>query len=86
MSQVYRVFIRHENESQPTWFKMRSDKTRSELTEELLYAMNQPSPSLWRCTDLEQRSWIFRADKIYSVCVYPAEAEGSESSEHIKIS
>lgn len=87
MSQIYRVFIRHENEAQPTWFKIRSDKTHSEISEEIMEAMNQPGPSLWQCIDLSQNSWIFRADKIYSACVRPAEAEGSDdSSEHIQIS
>lgn len=86
MSQVYRIFIRHESESQPTWFKVRSEKSRDELTQELHQAMNQPAPSLWQCEDLEQRSWVFRADKIYTVCVYPAEAEDNSGAEHIKIS
>lgn len=84
MSQIYRVFIRHESEAQPTWFKLPSVKTREELLAELHTAMAQPAPSLWECVDLDHRSWIFRADKIYTVCVNQAEPEGS--AEHIQIS
>lgn len=87
MSHIYRVFIRHEMETQPTWFKLRSNQSQAELAEEIHSAMRQPLPSLWQCVDIEHRSWIFRADKIYTVCVYPGEEEGTPvSSEHIHIS
>jgi hypothetical protein len=84
MSQIYRFFIRHENDAQPTWFKVRSEKSQGELIQDLQNAMNSPAPSLWQCVDLEQRRWIFRADKIYTACVYAAEEEGAKS-EHLQI-
>ncbi len=87
MSQIYRIFIRHETEAQPTWFKTRSEKSQDELTNELYSAMQQPAPSLWSCADLGGNIWIFRADKIYTVCVYPAETgESAEEGPHIHIS
>lgn len=81
MSSIYRIFIRHEMETQPTWFKLRSDLAHDDLVADIHQAMQQPAPSLLRFTDLDDHIWIFRADKIYTVCVYPPEEDPSAESE-----
>lgn len=72
---IYRIFIRHESEAQPTWFKLRSEKTQEELVADIHASMEKQAPALLQFTDLDQHTWLFRADKIYTVCVYPAETD-----------
>jgi len=81
VSQIYRIFIRHESEAQPAYIKIQSDKSPAEIMNEIQSAMQRPEPSMWSCVDVKSQSWIFRADKIYTVCIYPPEAIPEESSE-----
>ena len=78
MSSIYRVFIRHEMESQPTYFKYASTKTHDELLADIYETMSQPAPSLLEFTDLDGARWIFRADKIYTVYIKPPEVVEEE--------
>ncbi len=71
MSYIYRVFIRHEMEAQPTYFKVASDMEHGDFMSDIYAAMETPTPSLLTFEDIEGRKWIFRADKIYTVCVNP---------------
>lgn len=75
MSQIFRVFIRHESDAQPAYIKVRSEQSHEDFVKELEDAVQKPAPSLWRCTDVDHHTWLFRADKIYTVCVYPPENE-----------
>ena len=87
MSTIYRIFIRHETESQPTWFKIRSERSHEDIIKEIHEAMASPTPAIWRCRDINEQVWIFRADKIYTVCVYPPEEEiAIDEPEKIKLS
>ncbi|MCB9644212.1 MAG: hypothetical protein H6728_14140 [Myxococcales bacterium] len=88
MSQIYRIFIRHESEAQPAYIKIQSDKSAEDLLDEIQTAMKQSAPSMWSCVDVKNQSWIFRADKIYTVCIYPPEEipeEAAEEGERLEI-
>ena len=88
MKQIFRIFIRHESEAQPAYIKMESEKSSEEILNEIRSAMAGSGPSLWGCTDVKNQSWLFRADKIYTVCVYPPEViqpEAAEEGERIDI-
>jgi len=73
MSQIYRIFIRHESEANPAYIKIQSDRTPEEVLGEITTAMEKTGPSMWSCVDVKNQSWVFRADKIYTVCIYPPE-------------
>ncbi|MEM1010298.1 MAG: hypothetical protein AAGJ35_14995 [Myxococcota bacterium] len=73
MSQIYRIFIRHESEANPAYIKIQSDRTPEQVLGEITEAMAKPGPSMWSCVDVKEQSWVFRADKIYTVCIYPPE-------------
>ena len=79
MSQIYRVFIRHESDAQPAYIKVQSEQTAEAFLREIEEAMKLPAPSIWRCVDFEDHTWVFRADKIYTACIYPPE----EASSHV---
>lgn len=78
MSHIFRVFIRHESDAQPAYIKVRSELEPEVFLKELEDAMQQPAPSVWRCVDWEDHVWLFRADKIYTACIYPPEDEVAE--------
>lgn len=77
MSQIFRVFIRHENDTHPAYIKVRSEKSADEFLQEIQEVMSKGEAAVWRCVDIQHHNWLFRADKIFTVCVYPPEDEAA---------